>query len=98
MVRGRLRYLGLNTSLRTAPANRAKAVIHVRLVDGDGAGTAAVAVDGTDATLGVLEVDFGPDAVAAMRVVVGLGERERSTGQDCGLHCGWSMDGLVRKV
>lgn len=85
---GRLRYLSLDTGLRTPPADGRESVVQVRFVDSDGAGAAAIAVDGADATEGVLEVDFGPDAVETVRVVVGLGERERSTGEDCGLHCG----------
>lgn len=88
-------YLYLNTSLRTTPADCRKPVIQVSFVNSDSTLAAEFPVDSADAAESVLEVDFRPDAVEAVRVVVGLSNREGSAGEDFGLHfCGWWGGGV----
>lgn len=86
-------YLLLDTSLRSAPADRRKLVIQVRLIDRNPADAALVPADGADAALHVLEVDFEPHGVQAVGVVVRLGGRERRASEHLGLtHFGeWKM-------
>lgn len=82
-------HLLLDTSLGPAPADSRKLIVQVRLIHSDLAGAAFVPANGADAALQILEVDFEPDGVLAVGVVVRLGGGERRACE----HLGGTHDG-----